>query len=314
VISLDRVVERLDLEVTPFVVREVSRACVVDHVPANGPMIHYFPAGAGVVELVDGEAARFAAPSVVLVPPRRRGRIVLEIGARGSRTGGRIGPPAPRVMAVGRRANTMLIASVGIRVTYQGSVGLFDHLRTPVVEDLAGGEDPIRRCFEELLDETATERPGSRAMTELLLRRCLILLLRRCLERGDHWLSWLAASEDVRLARALAAMQHDPAHAFTLRELAALAGMSRSVFAARFASAIGHSPIEFLKTVRLARAAQFLTRTDLPVKSVAARVGYSSRSSFTRAFLARHGAAPAAFRAGPTASGTSASPGDAKIA
>ena len=73
--------------------------------------------------------------------------------------------------------------------------------------------------------------------------------------------------------------------------------MSRSVFAARFADALGQSPIGFLKTLRLARASRLLLATDLPVKSVATRVGYSSRSSFTRAFVACHGLGPMAFRA-----------------
>ena len=76
--------------------------------------------------------------------------------------------------------------------------------------------------------------------------------------------------------------------------------MSRSVFAARFTEAVGHPPIEFLKTLRLDRAAHLLARTDVPVKSVAARAGYSSRSSFTRAFLARYGLGPARFRAAMT--------------
>jgi transcriptional regulator GlxA family with amidase domain len=60
---------------------------------------------------------------------------------------------------------------------------------------------------------------------------------------------------------------------------------------------VGQPPIEFLKTLRLDRAAHLLARTDLPVKRIAARAGYSSRSSFTRAFLARYGLGPARFRA-----------------
>ena len=54
--------------------------------------------------------------------------------------------------------------------------------------------------------------------------------------------------------------------------------------------------MEFLKTVRLDRAAYLLTSTDLPIKGIARRVGYISRSSFTRAFIAAHGLAPLAFR------------------
>jgi transcriptional regulator GlxA family with amidase domain len=121
-------------------------------------------------------------------------------------------------------------------------------------------------------------------------------LFRRCFERRDCPLSWLATIENTGLGRALAAMHAQPQHCFTLAELAELAGMSRSVFAARFAHSVGRSPIEVLKALRLTRAAELLTRTDLPVKGIAARVGYASRSSFTRAFYARHGLPPADFR------------------
>jgi AraC-like DNA-binding protein len=179
--------------------------------------------------------------------------------------------------------------------TYHGSVGLFHHLRQPMVEQFSA-DDPIRRAFEELLDESHAPRPGSRAMSDALLRQCLIWLLRRFFERGDCGLRWLAPLEDAGLGRAMSAMHEQPQHCFSLPELAALAGMSRSVFAVRFAHAVGQSPIEFLKALRLARAAALLARTDLPVKGVAARVGYASRSSFTRAFSACHGLAPAVFR------------------
>ena len=104
----------------------------------------------------------------------------------------------------------------------------------------------------------------------------------------------LESLEDAGLGRALSAMHEQPQHCFSLPELAELAGTSRSVFAVRFAHAIGQSPIEFLKALRLARAAALLARTDLPVKGVAARVGYASRSSFGRAFC--HGLPPAVFR------------------
>jgi len=194
-----------------------------------------------------------------------------------------------------RTATAVVVACGGIRATYQGSVGLFDHLPGPLVEH-CGADDPIRESFEQLLDEVVAQRPGGRAMAQALLWRCLIWLLRRAFARGRYQLAWLAPLQDTRLGRAVAAMQDRPQHSFTLPELAEVAGMSRSVFAARFVDMLGQSPIEFLKALRLARAAQLLTRTELPVKGVAARSGYSSRSSFTRAFVARHGIAPAAFR------------------
>jgi AraC-like DNA-binding protein len=216
-----------------------------------------------------------SAHTVIVVPPQRRTRVVLEGGMR---------------------QGDDVVACLPIHATYHGSVGLFHHLRQPIVERFSA-DDAIRHCFEELLDEFHAPRPGSRAMSDALLRQCLIWLLRRFFERGDSGLHWLAPLADVAIGRTLSAMHEQPQHCFRLAELAELAGMSRSVFAVRFAHAVGRSPIEFLKALRLARAAALLARTDLPVKGVAARVGYASRSSFTRAFAAGHGRAPAVFRA-----------------
>ena len=255
----------------------------VDCGQPDGPTIHYSRSGSGRLDLGDGETVHLGPRTVVVVPPHRRAQIVTATAP-------------PRTTAHRLEGVCLAVACLGIRATYQGSIGLFDHLREPLVETFAAG-DPIRQSFEELVDEASANRAGPRAMGEALLQRCLIWLLRRVFQRDECRLGWLAALEDARLGRAVAAMHDRPQHCFTLPELAEVAGMSRSVFAARFARVLGQSPIKFLKALRLGRAAQLLTRTDLPVKGIAARVGYSSRSAFTRAFLARHGIAPAAFRA-----------------
>jgi AraC-like DNA-binding protein len=273
-ISLEQLLDGLEVAVEPLATHAIRRDGSIDCGQMDGPAIHYALRGSGRLEMADGATVGVSARTVIVVPPGGRARIVTQDGARRS---------------------DVRVACFGIRATYRGSIGLFDHLHEPLVEHVAA-DDPVRQSFEELLDEVDARRPGCRAMTEALLRRCLIWLLRRFFGRGCE-LGWLAPLEDARLGRAVAAMHERPQHSFTLPELAEVAGMSRSVFAARFSDTLGQSPIEFLKALRLARAAQLLTRTDLPVKGVAARSGYSSRSSFTRAFVARHGIAPAAFRA-----------------
>jgi transcriptional regulator GlxA family with amidase domain len=55
--------------------------------------------------------------------------------------------------------------------------------------------------------------------------------------------------------------------------------------------------MDFLKELRLGRAARLLETTDLPVKTIAARVGFSSRSHFSRAFKAAMHLEPTAYRA-----------------
>jgi len=274
VVSLDQLLDGLDVAVDPFVLHSVRDGCPIDG-SAPAPLSRGQD-GAGLFTLADGVTISVSSTSVAVHPPGPHTRIVRRAAGH----------------------DTMLACS-RIRVTYRGAVDFFDRLREPLVEPFSSG-DPLYGPFAELLEEVTAHRPGSRAMVEALLRRCLILLFRRCWAQGQCRLAWLAALEDVRLGRAVAEMQERPEQPLTLPRLAEVAGMSRSVFAARFTDAVGQSPIEFLKTLRLERAAHLLAHTDMPVKSVAARAGYASRSSFTRAFLARHGLGPARFRAAMT--------------
>jgi AraC family transcriptional activator of mtrCDE len=249
--TLARLLDGLDVEVEPFRVYDLRRACALDRDSIKTPTVSRTLSGSGVLTLVGGATVRFTTQRVIVLPAPR--------GAPTPRPSGHFSvAPWATINAADGDPDT-LVACGRIRVSSQGSVGL---------------------C----------------SMAETLVRRCLILLLRRHFEHADCELSWLAAIEDARLGRAVTAMQDRPEQSFTLPELAGVAGLSRSVCAARFTGALGQSPIEFLKTLRLARAAQLLVRTDLPVKAVASRVGYASRSSFTRAFLACHGVGPMAFR------------------
>jgi transcriptional regulator GlxA family with amidase domain len=145
----------------------------------------------------------------------------------------------------------------------------------------------------------------------MLMKQCLMALLRGQSETsGECFVPWLAALGDRSLGRALAAMLDAPEGNHTLESLGETAGMSRGVFAERFKAAFGRTAIDCLKEIRLRRAAHLLTATDLPVKTVAARVGFESRSYFSRAFKDFTGVDPAGYRANPVAQILNASPGD----
>ncbi len=72
----------------------------------------------------------------------------------------------------------------------------------------------------------------------------------------------------------------------------------RSAFSAHFARAFGQSPHGFLTERRLRQAARFLETTELPIKTIAGKIGYRSRSNFSRAFKAMYGIDPLAYRQG----------------
>ncbi|WP_405413557.1 GlxA family transcriptional regulator [Streptomyces rubiginosohelvolus] len=78
--------------------------------------------------------------------------------------------------------------------------------------------------------------------------------------------------------------------------LAAYAGLSPRTFARRFVRQVGVSPGQWLLQQRIDAARSLLERTDLPVETVAARVGLSSAVNLRRRFRTAVGTTPGAYR------------------
>jgi AraC family transcriptional regulator, alkane utilization regulator len=104
---------------------------------------------------------------------------------------------------------------------------------------------------------------------------------------------WLRAMKDEHVWTALGLFHSSPGSAWTVGELARRVGLSRSVFAERFHSLVGKTPMAYLRHLRCQLAARWLREGRLSVAEVAQRVGYSSVSAFHRAFRKRTGERPA---------------------
>ena len=150
--------------------------------------------------------------------------------------------------------------------------------------------------IEAILRELSSPGPGSRAMVQALLRVLVIELMRCRLAKGDGGLAWMKALRDPHLWPVLRLMLDKPGDPHSVDSLADAAGLSRSVFARRFAEAYGAGPMEMLREVRMQAAATMLHESNVPVKRIAEIVGFRSRSSFTRAFEASVGCSPNRFR------------------
>ncbi len=173
----------------------------------------------------------------------------------------------------------------------------------------AGDENPLLASLPALLHVPLAQLPGLEAAQQLLFaeaqaQRCghaavvdrlaevlLIQLLRHAMATGLVDSGVMAGLADARLARAISAMHAEPGRAWTLPALAALAGMSRARFAAHFVQTVGVPPGDYLTGWRLGLARRLLRR-GLPIKQVAADVGYASAGAFGRVFMQRVGHTP----------------------
>lgn len=89
-----------------------------------------------------------------------------------------------------------------------------------------------------------------------------------------------------------------PAGGVRCEDLAALVGLSRAHFMRLFKATTGMTAHAFVEQLRLQQAQTLLATTNLPLKQVAARLGFSTPASFSLAFRRLTGQTPGSYRAG----------------
>lgn len=163
-----------------------------------------------------------------------------------------------------------------------------------------GGHTALRGAIELLGHELAAgPRPGTSGVIPPLLDVLLLYLLRAWYDdRPDDATGWVAALRDPAVAAALRHIHTDPGAPWTVESLAARAGSSRSALAHRFTALVGSGPAAYLTWWRMTTAAKALRESDAPLRTIAARAGYSSEYAFAKAFKREFGVAPGRYRRG----------------
>ncbi|NKB47969.1 MAG: helix-turn-helix domain-containing protein [Alphaproteobacteria bacterium] len=282
---LDRLLEGLDVHVSPFAIceiREGSSAIVEDK---GGASLHYVLEGFGVARSLTG-VEYLLTPHTVLITPADTCLVVSCGEGRTMYLPTPVCRPLPGGwdrLSVGDGPPGLMMACGTVQATHHQTTGLFDYLRAPLVETVSD-DTSFREPFQRLLGELANPQPGAHSLAELLLKQCLISLLRRQSPADEKQVPWLSALEHPQLGRAIGAMLEHPEQPFTLQGLADIAGMSRAAFAEQFREAFGRTAMEFLYDIRMRKAAKLLQSTEFPIKKISASVGFASRSHFSRAF------------------------------
>jgi len=154
----------------------------------------------------------------------------------------------------------------------------------------------LRLTTHFLVEETRNPRPGSALMIERLLDLLFIQAIREWGAKGPTGLGWMSGLRDPQVGKALSAIHENPVRTWIVEDLAGVAGLSRSAFAARFTDLVGQTPLKYVATWRLNLAADFLRASSLRVGEIAGRVGYGSEAALNRAFKSQFGTTPAEFR------------------
>jgi AraC-like DNA-binding protein len=159
------------------------------------------------------------------------------------------------------------------------------------------GTDWDTPLVDLLAEEAGHDGSGQEVYLDRLLDLLLIAVLRTWFDREENAPPWWHAEQDQVVGKALRLIYNDPAHPWTVANLAAAVGCSRAVFARRFAELVGEPPIAFLTGWRLALAADLLRSSTATIAAVARQVGYGTPFALSSAFKRAYGISPNAHRA-----------------
>lgn len=159
------------------------------------------------------------------------------------------------------------------------------------------GPEWLRIGLSFLALETELFRPGRDTLLNRLIGMFLIECVRDYVEQlPEEANNWLTAVRDPYLSPALSAIHAQPAHPWTVADLASLACLSRSAFHERFSEVIGLPPLAYLTEYRLRLAARHLAQPDLSINRISERVGYTSETAFSQAFRRQYQITPSQYR------------------
>lgn len=149
----------------------------------------------------------------------------------------------------------------------------------------------FEKIFDLLYHEAFDDRCGKQQAIDHLMDYLIVRIYRFVIQENLISSSAIVGLSDPKITKAVEAIHRNPGHSWCLETLASEAGMSRARFAEYFKQKVGMAPINYLTELRINLAMKRLIKGK-SIKSLHSELGYSSASSFTRAFLQKIGKSP----------------------
>lgn len=175
---------------------------------------------------------------------------------------------------------------------------LLDALPDPFHASLAEvqSEETLKTLAALLRHETILEQPGALTVVTAICLALFVMALRQHGSTSFKKPGLLTLLANVRLAKSVARLVAEPAHRWTIDELAGLCAMSRATYARQFRECTGMTVGGFLTDWRMTIAGDRLLQTQRSIADIAAEVGYESEAAFGKAFKSSTGLSPGRFR------------------
>ncbi len=187
-----------------------------------------------------------------------------------------------------------------------GEFAFVDEVLHPLLANLPtslhiSGNDSYNKTWLDsalgfIAHEAAAEKAGSLAIVNRLSEIIFIQVIRAFAEASHAQIPFLAALSDPQISNVLSQIHAHPASDLTIEKMGRMVGMSRSALSKRFSELVGMTPHQYIRLVRVQRAAHLLVTTKDSLMTITDAVGYQSEASFSSAFKRHFGIRPGEYR------------------
>lgn len=147
---------------------------------------------------------------------------------------------------------------------------------------------------DPVLEQLVRALPAAGGANDVYAESAAEFLTIHLLAKGRH--ERLPGPEHTAVRAGIAVMQNLLAEPLTLADIAAEVHLSVYHFVRVFRATTGETPYRYLTRLRIERARDLLTSSDLTIGQIAERCGFASPGALSTAFLAHVGVRPSVYR------------------
>jgi AraC family transcriptional regulator len=165
-----------------------------------------------------------------------------------------------------------------------------------LLESSAPGDPVINSIALALLAELDSGNDSGRLYAESLAHVLALHLARNYASSGNLNHRFTGGLSGQKLRTVIEFINLNYQRDLSLAELAGVAGMSTFHFAREFKKSTGTTPHQYLLKLRIQRAKELLSESEMPLVDVGFQSGFSHQSHFTRLFRKLTGTTPLTYR------------------
>ncbi len=158
---------------------------------------------------------------------------------------------------------------------------------------------PIMGTVNRLFNERLTKRPYYKEVSASIVNELFLYIKRTVAEKNNikkEFDSEQDGQKDTDISKIISYIKNNVDNNITLKELADVVNLEKTYFVKKFKKAMGYSPMQYVRSLKLAKAQKLLLYSDMNITQISDMLSFSSIHRFSEFFFKETGLSPQQFR------------------